>query len=394
MLASSVLGVAAFAADDHIGDKGSLEILNYNVAGLPIPNGVGSQNSSVFLNQIEIGYYLNKSNADVIALQEDFNFDQYLRDEMTNYANVTGEDGEVIRYQSENSALIPLSDGLNIFSKYPLYNVLRFEWDESMDSFQREDAGSIEGDSLTSKGFMVATIEPIEGYYVDIYDLHADAFGGQSYLVKQKQFTQLAKFVMKHSVYDPKTATYDHAVIVTGDFNCMIFDYGKTEDSGLLTNLIDTAKLNDAWAVQNIDGIDENVSDPEFDYASYYDYANRTDIGWNAAEQHYDPIERVLYASGNGIKLTSGMDYTLNFFYASAEPERSLSDHPYATVTLNFEIVEKVQDDYHQHDDIQTETEHSFLITFLSFIGRILRTIGNLLRLPGLQEAADNLLNR
>ena len=61
---------------------------------------------------------------------------------------------------------------------------------------------------------------------------------------------------------------------------------------------------------------------------------------------------------------------------------------------IDFEITEKVQDNYQQHDETQTETEHSFLITFLSFIGRVLRTIGNLLRLPGLQEAADRLMNR
>ncbi len=366
MMVMSCLGIAAAAEEESlVGKTGAFDIINYNVAGLPIPASETADGRDALADNLEIAGILNNLKYDVVAIQEDFNYDLYVRELMTNYKNVTDEDGNVTeRHQTVHAGGVPLGDGVNVFSSYAQYNEERKTWEET--------AGVLtEGsDELTYKGFVVTTIELEDGYFVDIYNLHADAYGGdESVKAKEAQFAQLAEYIKKHSVFDETTLTYDHAVVVVGDFNqsiCWEEDGGK-----LIENLLEECYLNDAWAVQTISEIHEN---PET-YEAYYTYAKETNLSYSQTQGAYDSVERVIFADGNGIDLTLDVFSYLQIIGKDNEP---LSDHCAATAAFNYEIVEKVQDTGTEHDKEEVQPEKSMLLRFLDYIASIFRAIGKL----------------
>ena len=78
------------------------------------------------------------------------------------------------------------------------------------------------------------------GIYVDFYNLHADAYGGEgSIAARTSQFKQLAEFIQARS------AENDRPVIVTGDFNNYMHVH---ENDGALYKMIYLqCGLKDAW---------------------------------------------------------------------------------------------------------------------------------------------------
>ncbi len=372
MMTVSCMAVSVYAEDDEenslIGTKGNFNVISYNVSGLPIPSSETEDGRDALFDTMEIGEILNLMKYDIIAVQEDFNYDSYLREGLTNYPNIVDEDDVVTeRHQTVHSGGVPLGDGLNIFSSYALYNEDREEWEESAGIL---DDGS---DELTYKGILLSTIEVADGYYVDIYNIHADAYGGaESQKARVAQFKQLAKFIKNRSVYDAETGVYDHAVIVVGDFNASICSEELGEPV-LLKYLLESAKLNDAWAVQTISEIEEN---PE-NYDAYYTYAKETDLSYEDTFGHYDSVERICYADGNGVDLSfDNFEYR---FIIGADGE-SLSDHPAVLADFTFEIVEKVQDIGVDHDKEDVQAEKGFLLRFLDYIASIFRALGKLLQ--------------
>ena len=365
----SCMGIAV-SADEVQDNTGTFSMINYNVAGLPIPASETEDGRDALLDTMQIGYKLDDMGYDIIAVQEDFNYDIYLRDLLTNYRNREDWLGNITeRHQTEHSGGVPLGDGLNVFSTYALYNEYRVAWNESAGIL---DDGS---DELTYKGFLVTTIKLAEGRYVDIYDIHADAYGGtESVNARKSQYTQLANYIRKHSVYDESTGTYDHAVIVTGDFNSSICVEDKTGgDPYLISKLLEPAHLNDAWAVQVIDEIYEN---PE-DYSAYYTYAKETDLSYSESQGHYDSVERICFADGNGIDLTCDSFGYLQI--TETEGGRPLSDHCAAEATFTYKIVDKIVDTSHNHDKENVEAEKGFLLRFLEYLASIFRAIGKLI---------------
>lgn len=370
MMLCSCMSIAVSADEtvDLIGTKGNFNLINFNVSGLPIPASETEDGRDAYLDTLQIGAILNTMGYDIVAIQEDFNYDVYLRELMTNYANRPdwlGNIGE--RHQTEHSGGIPLGDGLNVFSTFPLYNEYRVEWNVT--------SGVTSGgaDELTCKGLLVTTIEVAEGYYVDIYNIHADAYGDEgSVSARKAQFTQLANYIKKHSVYDESTGTYDHAVILVGDFNSSICFEDSMGDPYLISRLLEPAHLNDAWAVQQIGEIVEN---PE-DYSAYYTYAKETDLSYSETQGHYDSVERICFADGNGIDLSCDEFRYLQITDATG---RALSDHCAADADFSFEIVEKVQDTGSNHDKENVKQEKGFLMRFLEFLGSIFRAIGKLI---------------
>lgn len=368
LMVCSCMIVSVSADDSLIGTSGSFSIINYNVAGLPIPSSETEDGRDALADTYLIAQKLNAMGYDIVAIQEDFNYDIYLRDLMYDYANKTNLLGNITeRHQTEHSGGVPLGDGLNIFSKFALYNEYRITWKESSGVFE---GGS---DELTYKGFLVTTIKLAEGYYLDVYDIHADAYGDiGSVNARKAQYKQLADYIKKHSVYDETTGKYDHAVIVTGDFNSSICTEDANGDPYLISLLLEAAHLNDAWAVRQITEIVEN---PE-DYSAYYTYAKETDLSYEESQGHYDSVERICYADGNGIDLTCDSFSYLEML--SAITGKPLSDHCAADATFTFEIVEKVQDTSHNHDKETIKAEKGFIAQFLEFLASILRAIGKL----------------
>lgn len=371
LMVGSCMGIAASAdeAEDLIGTTGSFNMINFNVAGLPIPASETEDGRDAYLDTLQIGAKLNEMNYDIVAIQEDFNYDIYLRELMTNYANRqdwVGDIGE--RHQTNHSGGVPLGDGLNIFSTFSLYNEYRVPWDVS--------AGVLDGgaDELTYKGILVSTIKLAEGRYVDIYDIHADAYGDTASVNARKaQYTQLTNYIKKHSVYDETTGTYDHAVIVMGDFNSSICFEDSTGDAYLISKLLEPAHLNDAWAVNQISEITE---DPE-DYSAYYTYAKETNLSYEQTQGHYDSVERICYADGNGVDLSCD-----SFGYLQITEDgtnRPLSDHCAAEAVFTYKIVEKEQDFSNSHDKENVAQDKGLLMMFLEYIASIFRAIGKLI---------------
>ena len=369
LMVCSCLVISASADDSLIGKTGTFNLINYNVAGLPIPASETEDGRDAYADTLQIGAILNEMNYDIVAIQEDFNYDVYLRELMTNYSNRNDWLGNLSeRHQTEHSGGIPLGDGLNVFSTFALYNEYRIPWEVS--------SGVLTGgaDELTYKGILVTTFKVADGHYVDVYDIHADAYGDEgSVNARKAQYKQLADYIKKHSVYDETTGTYDHAVIVTGDFNSSICNEDKNGDPYLVSLLLEPAHLNDAWAVMQINEI---VEDPE-DYSAYYTYAKETDLSYETTQGHYDSVERICYADGNGIDLTC--DSFGYFYITEALTGRSLSDHCAAEASFTFEIVEKVQDSSHSHDNENVQAERGFLMRFLDYLASIFRAIGKLI---------------
>lgn len=291
-------------------------------------------------------------------------------------------DSLLYRHGTEHSGGVPMGDGLNTFSgTYNLYDTSRVTWKEAY--------GIMTGlnDELTNKGFSVTTVEIAEGYYLDIYNLHADAGGLEGDVAaRAAQFDQLADYIMTHSLFDPETGVYDHAVLIGGDFNTYISAEDTGGNSKLIQNLIEKAHLNDAWAVRDRDEIAENVNNTEYDYAPYYEYARRDAVPAGITDEYmyrsgfYDSVERILYASGNGLEITLD-SFGYGRIYSEDDETRMLSDHPYAYAMFNYDFVEKVNRKTFTNDDgPSTDQPRGFLFKFLEFIRNIFRAIGLLFK--------------
>ncbi len=284
------LGVHASAAEPA---SGSLNVMTYNVSGIPVFGDTqGSQNAVTGdARMAKIGEALSReSGCEIIGTQEDFNHHDALAQAMPDYM-----------YQSYSSGGIPLGDGLNLFSKYPLFNVERTSWEASY--------GVLSGsaDRLAEKGILSCVVEIAEGLYIDLYVIHADAgIDSKSVDARKDNFRQLAEMI--------NTRTEDRAVIVIGDYNSL---YSRDLPDDLYTNLISAAGLTDCWAEIC------NNGDCTFD--------NGTD--WNPSlNESYD---RVLFKSGGGITLTAK---SFEYQQFTDENGETYTDHIAAKASLFYEV--------------------------------------------------------
>ena len=147
----------AAAAEDTATEK-TLNVISFNVDGLPIPTFLSSTKRPAREATRILAQQVNEADCDILCAQEDFNYHGVLAREL-NMKNGTVTSGPAV-----------VGDGLNIFSRYPVYNVRRVAWDTAYGVF---DCGS---DELTPKGILVCTVEIADGAFVDVYTLHADAW--------------------------------------------------------------------------------------------------------------------------------------------------------------------------------------------------------------------------
>lgn len=385
ILVSSCLGLSVVADDSAIGESGTLDVISYDL------QSIRTSLDALFTagDVTEVGSILNAMKYDIVAVQEDYdiNWEDYpvgvdvddyhdlFAAEMTNYADICedtsddiiggvvdsilGTEPEVL----ERHQTVAAGDGLGIYSTYALYNTYRQTWTQSE---HRLADGSAQ---VYDTGFVVTTIEIADGYFVDIYNVSADEYA-DSVEERQAQFAQLTEFIKKNSVYDPELDVYEHAVIVLGNLNASICQEDTVyNNSGLIANLIEAADLNDAWAVTTIESISENPDT----YDVYYDYALRTELTNEQAYGHYDSVERILYADGNGISLTCN---SFNYAEICGVEGVALSDHKAAIAQIDFEIVEKTFEYGNENGDKEIEEETSWLIRFLNSIANIFKAIG------------------
>jgi endonuclease/exonuclease/phosphatase family metal-dependent hydrolase len=162
----------------------TISVMTYNVAGLP--QLISS--SDPVNNTSEIGRRINAY--DIVLVQEDFNYNHFL------YGTARH------KYRSKPSPPVPLGDGLNMLSQYPFRNFKRFKWNDCFGT-----------DCLTPKGFTYAQVEVVPGFWVDFYNLHANAGSGPDDLAaRRKNIAQVCAYIDANSQGRP--------VVVMGDFNC------------------------------------------------------------------------------------------------------------------------------------------------------------------------------
>ncbi|MBQ7595824.1 MAG: endonuclease/exonuclease/phosphatase family protein, partial [Clostridia bacterium] len=215
IIPSAGIFAGAAASDGEI----QIDLICANVAGLPIPALFSSEHRIVARAQKIFGKMLNESAADIVCVQEDFQYHGTLAKQMTNYP-----------YQTFTSGGIPAGDGLNVFSKYPIYNIERVAWNEYCGTLTNDN------DGLTPKGFLKCTVD-FDGVLIDVYNIHTDASRTmEDQLAKKAQFIQLEEYIRQNSAGMP--------VMITGDMNCTLHTYYYAE---FYETMIRKGGFEDAW---------------------------------------------------------------------------------------------------------------------------------------------------
>ena len=275
------------AVDADAPASGTFRCLNYKLAGLPSLNPSSGKSAL----QRTLGQTLAEEDYDLIAVQEDFSYD-------TQFSK--GLNAPYRTYGANNPVT---GDGLNLFSKTPVYNVAREAW--------AQKGGMLwEGDIVSQKGFLYAAVEIAEGVFIDVYDLHGDAFGGaESIAARQSNFRQLQQFV--------QTQSAGRAVIITGDFNST-FHFTNGEGADLYDIFITGLGMSDAWT--------DTVN-----HGSFTDYSAYSGDYWG----NWDSVEHILYRSGDAVTLTAlSHDYII---YTDAQGN-SFSDHAAAAAEFSYTV--------------------------------------------------------
>lgn len=199
-------------------DQGTLEVLAYNVAGLP--ETLSSADTPREAATTEIGRRIGSY--DIVHVEEDFDYHAALYSQNTH------------PYRTPTSGGVPVGSGLNSLARMP-YDTDDFERVKWNDCY----IGS--ADCLTPKGFTFARHRLTEGVYLDLYNLHTDA-GTESGDLKARaaNLAQLSQFISTHSA--------GNAVIVMGDTNTR---YTRSEDT--IGQFATANGLTDAW-VERIRG--------------------------------------------------------------------------------------------------------------------------------------------
>ena len=296
MVLLAALAVPAFAATETAVDE-TVSFLCYNVAGLPIPSAFSPTKKVVPTATKKIGEVLNNCGCDVIAVQEDFQFHGILARQMTNYP-----------YQTFTSGGIPVGDGLNIFSKYPLYNVERVAWNEAYGIFTQG------ADELTPKGFIKCTVD-YKGLLFDFYNIHVDAYGSEiDCLYKVKQFNQLLDYITENSA--------GRSVLITGDYNAVMH---SDVNARLYPIMIEGGGFKDAWC-EVINNGDYFQGEDKYERINYF--ASLYQDYWG----YWDSVERMLYRDGD-LQLTA---LTNEYELYVDENGNPLSDHASCRFDFRF----------------------------------------------------------
>lgn len=167
----------------------------------------------------DIGEYLSFEEADIIGVQEDFNYHTELMEGLPDYKCATYSGGFDLSKVFTSMTWFPLprfkADGLNLISKKEIevYSEEIIPWKKSYGYISHAN------DKLTHKGFRFYTVD-IKGVAIDVYVLHMDAdFYNPDTCpdvkgdveARRSQLQQLSEFIIeKHS---------GNPAIIIGDTN-------------------------------------------------------------------------------------------------------------------------------------------------------------------------------
>jgi len=206
--------------------EGEFSLLTYNVAGLP--EFISKSNPEEFIPQISPllnGY-------DLVLVQEDFAY----HPELSGAAEHPYQTPPLFDEPDQ----VPMGDGLNRFSVFPLGPLHRLQWPGCNGDF---DCAS---DCLATKGFSFARVELHPGVTVDVYNLHGEAGGCPADVpIRLVGYRRLVEYIRTYSAGRP--------VLVGGDFNLRWTD---PEDVEPLQMLVDAGLTE---ACEALDCGDEHI---------------------------------------------------------------------------------------------------------------------------------------
>ena len=313
----------------------TLSVLSANVSGLPAI--FSKYDRDVQKSQKTLGEMLNESGHDIVCVQEDFQYHDTLDAQMTEYP-----------YKTYTSGGVPIGDGVNIFSKYPIYNVERVTWKKYNGVF----ADGL--DALTPKGFIKCTVD-VDNVLIDLYNLHGDAYRteGDQY-AKKAQLLQLAEYIKEFSQERP--------IIITGDTN-LTFHNDPLAD--MYQILIAENGFTDTWVELKNGGNYLQGENAQILIANWYEKFGGHDWG------RWDSVERLLYKNGDGLQFKpTRFEYTI--YTDDPAQIKALTDHRMMECTVKIDI-----SNYERPANIALEEENppSFFQNVFHVIGMSLRFV-------------------
>lgn len=223
-----------------------------------------------------ISSYLSSLNADIVVVQEHFNYPITL--EGYNEGTFTG--GFELSSTPKNITLFPprfKCDGLQIFTKYNIVSEDIVSWNKSYGYFSHAN------DKLTHKGFRYYRLDTgrnREIRYIDVYNVHMDADfyhpGGDvkgDIEARRSQVRQLIEYVNSHSK--------DAPLVIVGDTNC----YSKYEwDEEIIGELIEGVKCHEVVPTNHKD------CDRIFVRDIYWDGKNKAEFDTDIKYSDHKPL--------------------------------------------------------------------------------------------------------
>lgn len=272
----------------------NFNVLCYNVAGLPeiISSSNPSENTQLISPKL--------NDYDVVSVQEDFAYHSELIS-AAEHAYVTPHSGNV-----------PLGDGMNFLSKFPLLEIVRYTWED------RHGIINDGADQLTPKGILYSSMELQPGFFIDIYNLHADAGTDEgSMAARRSNMLQLGRLIRERSV--------GKAVIVMGDTNSRY----TREGDNFQTAVLEPNGLSDPWIDiirgGDVPAIGDALMDPD---------------NLNSADN--EVVDKIWYRSGINIGLNAE-SYALLYREFVNSKGNQLSDHYPITATFGYTLDDTVK---------------------------------------------------
>ncbi len=265
--------------------KGHIKVLTYNIAGLP--QGISAAKTPRRVSITEIGEKVEEF--DIVNVQEDFNYN-------TAFYSLNKHP-----YRTVHKGKIPLGDGLNTLSKYPIVEYRRIPW--------RHCSGP---DCWTVKGFSFAKIQLDQHVYLDVYNVHANSSDvARAAKARRENIRQLAAYIQEHSAGKP--------LIVMGDFNA---HYAYKRDN-LHEFLVNTG-LSDGWVTHLRNGTFPEII-PKFIAQHMLSLNNDT-----------ESLDKIFFRNGDNLTLIP-KTYEVEISHFTNQAGAALSDHLAVSMSFDWE---------------------------------------------------------
>lgn len=265
----------------------SFKIITYNVAGLPVTIDLNDlpwylkpiawvyklfkKSTIIPLNTDGPGKHCTKligqkflySDADIIGVQEDFNYNNVLVDTVYQHYNTgiysggleLSRFGELVHFYWKQLPTFRI-DGLNLFTKKERVNVLSeklITWNDHYGYFDHAN------DALMDKGFRHYVLNIDNELFLDVYNLHMDASWGndsdaptEDSEARRKQLIQLAKYINSTNTKNP--------IIIIGDTNLRErYVSDKMNMHTFISELAEYFNANDAFKVCGSGKVEDDV---------------------------------------------------------------------------------------------------------------------------------------